>query len=62
MHSAMQNGQGAAESFSTRQESNQSSQTHILPLATKFFAVVRPLFKLNIKARHEIPEFLNANL
>ena len=33
--------------------------------ATNFFAcrtVVIGLFKLNIKARHEIPEFLNANL
>ena len=37
----------------------------ISPPATDFFAyrtVVLGFFKLNIKARHEIPEFLNANL
>ena len=37
----------------------------ISPPATDFFAyraVVLGLFKLNIKARHEIPEFLNAKL
>ena len=86
--SAMQNGRGAAESFSILLEFNQKYPTHYLFLTTepwicvslqkqkvyfslflatcnRFFAcriVVLGLLRLNIKARHEIPEFLNANL
>ena len=35
---------------------------HLQPIFFAYRTVVLRLFKLNIKARHEIPEFLNANL